>query len=109
MTAPAYSLAPAASDIATAFYARHAPQGGDHPEEARTLIPGAGTVAAMVDAAFWASLRREEGHPPLISLAFVPPARAGDPLRFENSIALVPDALARLAPAVESPGVHLGV
>ena len=109
VTQPAYSLAPTASEIVCAFYARHAPEGGDHAEEARSLIPGADTVVAMVDAAFWASLRREEGHPPLISLAFVPPDRAGAPLRFESTISLAPDELARLAPAVERPGVHLGV
>jgi hypothetical protein len=63
----------------------------------------------MVDAAFWASLHREEGRPPLISLAFVPPDRAGKPLKLEKPLALAPDALARLAPAVERPGVHLGV
>ena len=63
----------------------------------------------MVDAAFWASLRREEGRPPLISLAFVPPDRAGKPLLLEKPQSLAPNALARLAPAVERPGVHLGV
>lgn len=63
----------------------------------------------MVDAAFWASLRREEGRPPLISLAFVPPDRAGKPLMLERPLSLAPSALARLAPAVERPGVHLGV
>ncbi|CAN5918664.1 hypothetical protein BH11GEM1_BH11GEM1_16910 [soil metagenome] len=109
MTQPAYSLAPSASEIVCAFYARHAPEGGSHPEEARALIPGADTVVAMVDAAFWASLRREEGHPPLISLAYVPSDRAGEPLRFATPITLAPDALARLSPAVERPGVHLGV
>ena len=108
-TQPAYSLAPSASEIVCAFYERHAPEGGNHPEEARALIPAPETVVAMVDAAFWASLRREEGHPPLISLAFVPPERAGEPLRFEIPISLAPDELARLSPAVESPGVHLGV
>ena len=106
---PAYSLAPSASEIVCAFYARQAPEGGLHPEEARALIPGAATVVAMVDAAFWASLRREEGHPPLISLAYVPPDRAGKPLHFATPIPLAPDELARLSPAVERPGVHLGV
>jgi hypothetical protein len=92
-----------------AFYARHAPAGGDHGEDARALIPDWDAVAAMVDAAFWASLRREEGHPSLISLAFVPPDRAGQPLRLATPLSLAPDALAHLAPAVERPGIHLGV
>jgi hypothetical protein len=40
-------------------------------------------VEAIIDAAFWASLRREEGYTPTISLAFLPPDRAVRPLTFE--------------------------
>ena len=60
-------------------------------------------------AAFWASLRREEGFVPRISLAFLPPDPARSPMRFEQPLALGAMALARLAPAVERPGIHLGV
>ncbi|MEP6732711.1 MAG: putative sensor domain DACNV-containing protein [bacterium] len=109
MTEPAYSLAPSAAAIVSAFYAKHAPPGGDHGDDARALIPDANAIVEMVDAAFWASLRREEGRPPLISLAFVPPDRAGQPLTFATAQSLAPEALARLGPAVERPGVHLGV
>jgi len=63
----------------------------------------------MIDAAFWASLRREEGYSPLISLAFVSPEQAVSPLRFERSLLLGSKALTKLAPAVERPGIHLGV
>ena len=37
----------------------------------------------MIDAAFWASLRREEGYMPRISLAFLSPEQAVHPLVFE--------------------------
>lgn len=63
----------------------------------------------MIDATFWASLRREEGYVPTISAAFLDPDETRDPLRFEQTLPFAPDALARLAPAVERPGVHLGV
>jgi hypothetical protein len=66
-------------------------------------------IEAIIDAAFWASLRREEGFSPKISLALLPPEQAGQPLRFEHALPLTPAALARLAPAVERPGIHLGV
>ena len=59
--------------------------------------------------AFWASLRREEGRSPKISIAFVPPDAAAEPLTFESWLPLTPAGLARLAPAVERPGIHLGV
>lgn len=66
-------------------------------------------IAALVDAAFWASLQREEGYAPEISLAFLPPERAQNPLLFATPLRLNPRKLARLAPAVERPGIHLGV
>ncbi len=62
-----------------------------------------------MDAAFWASLQREEGYTPEISLAFLPPARALQPLLLKSPLPLGPRALARLSPAVERPGIHLGV
>ena len=71
--------------------------------------PDLEVVETIIDTAFWASLRREEGYTPTISLAFLPPARAVRPLTFEPPIPLAPDALARLAPAVKQSGTHLGV
>jgi hypothetical protein len=72
-------------------------------------LPDARTIAALVDAGFWASLKREEGYPPEISLAYLPPDRAEHPMRLASPLTLGPRALARLAPAVERPGIHLGV
>jgi hypothetical protein len=71
--------------------------------------PDARTIEALVDAAFWASLQREEGSPPAITLAFLPPDRAVRPMLLKDALPLGPRALARLAPAVERPGIHLGV
>jgi len=72
-------------------------------------LPDPATIELMIDAAFWASLRREEGYQPLISLAYLQPEQAADPLVFEQSLPLTPGALTRVAPAVERPGIHLGV
>ena len=66
-------------------------------------------MQAIVDVAFWASLRREEGLPTRISLALVAPEHVPQPLRFERSLRLSPHALTRVSPAVERPGIHLGV
>jgi hypothetical protein len=71
--------------------------------------PDVETIEALVDLAFWASLQREEGRAPRISLAYVPPAAAEHGMVFERGLAAAPRALARLAPAVERPGIHLGV
>lgn len=108
MTGPGY---PAARKIAARveqFFAQHA-AAGHSGDESPAPIPTAAVVEQIVDTAFWASLRREEGMSPQISLAFLPPERAGHPLVFERPIAFKAAALAKLAPAVERPGIHLGV
>jgi sensor domain DACNV-containing protein len=73
------------------------------------FAPDAATLETIIDAAFWASLRREEGYTPTISLAYLPPEQAGRPVLFERPISLAPGSLAKVAPAVERPGIHLGV
>ena len=73
------------------------------------LLPDAGTIESMVEVAFWASVGREEGYIPKLSLAFLRPVNEIRPLLFERSIPFEPEALTSLAAAVERPGVHLGV
>ena len=62
-----------------------------------------------MDAAFWTSLRREEGYVPKISLSLVAPEKADAPMFFEKALSLKPSNLVKIAPAVERPGIHLGV
>jgi hypothetical protein len=73
------------------------------------LLPDASVIEALVDTAFWASVRREEGYIPKISLAFLRPAGAVSPLIFKEPLPMEPSALTKLAAAVERPGIHLGV
>jgi Probable sensor domain DACNV len=101
---------PIAQEIATSImphFVRHVIAAGRG--EASAHLPQEETIAAIVDAAFWASLRREEGFVPKISLAFVPPDRTSHPLLFAQALPLEPEALARLGPAVEQAGIHLGL
>lgn len=72
-------------------------------------LADAEAIEAISDAAFWASLRREEGRTPKISLAFLPPVATAQPLLFERQLPLSAAGLAKLAPAVERAGIHLGV
>src|SRR5262245_22218546 len=73
------------------------------------LLPTAEQIEALVDTAFWASVRREEDYVPKISLAFLRPLPDVWPLTFATPLPLEPSALTRLAAAVEQPGIHLGV
>lgn len=71
--------------------------------------PDVTQIAALLDVAFWASLRREEGYEPTISLALMPPDAVAAPLLFAEALSLDATTLSKLAPAVERPGIHLGV
>src|SRR5689334_15926627 len=106
---PAYPAAHAIAATAHGHFARRVTAAREKGKDNLADVPDAKAIEAIVDAAFWASLRREEGYTPKISLAFVSPEQAGGPLRFEQRLPLEAVALTRLAPAVERPGIHLGV
>jgi hypothetical protein len=71
--------------------------------------PPVKVIEAIIDVAFWASLRKEEGREPKISIAYLPSTMAGQPLVFAKTLLLTPHLLTKLAPAVERSGIHLGV
>ena len=109
MTEPAYPAARVVAPKIAAHFAHHLEDANRRGFITRMTPPDADTIEAIIDAAFWASLRREESYVPKISLALLPPDAADHPLRFEQPLPLQTDKLVKLAPAVERPGIHLGV
>lgn len=106
---PTYKAARAVSARVEAHFAWHLAKARERGEQGLAPAPDAATIEAIIDATFWASLRREEGRSPKISLAFFQPDQVPQPLIFERTLPLTPDVLTKLGPAVERPGVHLGV
>jgi sensor domain DACNV-containing protein len=106
---PAYPAARLVAPKVVAHFARHSRDAIDRGARPAAPQPDAEVVEAIIDAAFWASLRREESYIPKISLAFVPPDTAPHPLLFERPLPLSAAALVKIAPAVERAGIHLGV
>ena len=109
MAEPAYPAARAIASSIEAHFLRHREAATAAGRTDLAPPPDAASVETIVDAAFWASLRREEGVTPKISLAFTPPSPSSSPLLFSQPLPLYAAALAKLAPAVERPGIHLGV
>ena len=109
MTEPAYPAARVVALKIQPHFSRHLTAEDGYHLRGLAPQPEAQDIEAIVDAAFWASLRRIEGYVPTISLAFVPPEQAGRPLKFERPFPLGAEILTQLAPAVERPGIHLGV
>src|SRR3989441_2685557 len=106
MAGPSY---PAARIVAERLVARVAASAAAFKNASDAPKPDAGTIEEIITTAFWASLRREEGHVPRISIAFLPPEQSVRPVQFNPRVRLEANFLARLAPAVEKPGIHIGV
>ena len=104
-----YPAAKAVAPTVAAHFARHLAEARQQGQQNLASLPAVGAIEAMIDAAFWASLRREEGYVPKISLAFLSPGQAAQPLLLERQLPLDPAVLTRVAPAVERAGIHLGV
>jgi len=110
MTRPStYHAAHAVAATIEAHFAEHLAEARARGETGLAQTPSARIIETMIDATFWASFRPEEGRFPKISLAFVPPEQARQPLMFEQRLPLTTATLTKLAPAVERPGIHLGV
>jgi len=110
MSSPAYPAARLVAPKVHAHFVRHvaeAQQRGD--DSPLATVPDADTIEAIIEAAFWASLRREETYVPKISLAYLSPDQSAQPMLFEKGLSLDPWRLAKVAPAVERQGIHLGV
>jgi DNA integrity scanning protein DisA with diadenylate cyclase activity len=109
MIQPTYPAARLVADAVQGHFARHIAAARTNGGAMIAEPPPPLATAAIIDAAFWASLRREEGKTPRISLAFLSPAGARHSLTFATKLALAPSVLSKVAPAVERPGIHLGV
>jgi hypothetical protein len=106
---PSYPAARAVAPKIHAHFVRHLEEVRRATGQPVRSAPEIDAIETIIDRAFWASLRREEGYVPKVSLALLSPADATHPLLFERPLPLAPAALARIAPAVERPGIHLGV
>src|SRR5580698_8090088 len=105
---PTYASAQLAAERIHGYLATQSALPGSSSGRAATL-PDSATLAALIDAAFWTSLRREEGYIPRVSLAFVAPGQVDDALTFATPLSPAAKDLAKLAAAVEGAGLHLGV
>jgi hypothetical protein len=109
MSASSYPAGRAIAPKLVAHFAAHLTAESARGRANLAFAPSPEVVEALIGAAFWASLRREEGYSPEISLAYLAPHQADNPLLLEKPLPLDGESLARLSPAVERPGIHLGV
>jgi len=106
---PAYKAARSVSGAIEKHFAEQLAEATGRGDANLATEPSQHTIEAIIDTTFWTSLRKEEGRSPKISLAFLTPEQSQQPLIFEQHLRLTSDVLAKLAPAVERSGIHLGV
>jgi len=106
---PTYHAARAVAATVEAHFERHLVEARQRGEGELAHAPDTRAIETIIDAIFWASFRPEEGRFPKISLAYLPPEQVRQPLMLEDRLPLTPAVLTKLAPAVERPGIHLGV
>jgi hypothetical protein len=112
MTYAGYPARRSVAERVRTHFVRHLEQASPEstsPVACVAAPPDLDSLEALIDVAFWTSLRREEGYVPIISLALVGPDETPSGLRFAEPLGLEPATLAKVAPAVERPGIHLGV
>jgi len=78
-TRSAYEAARVVAATVETHFSRHLAAARERGEDELASQPDAHTIETMIDAAFWASLRHEEGNSPKISLAFLPPSKLFNP------------------------------
>jgi len=76
LSEPTYLGARMVAPTLEVHFARHRAAATQHCDSLPPTPPAA-LLEAIIDVAFWASLRREEGRPPRISLALLTPQEAG--------------------------------
>ncbi|HZY37418.1 MAG TPA: hypothetical protein VFE53_12250, partial [Mucilaginibacter sp.] len=80
----AYQAAATSAPVIESHFARLLETAALQGETDLAPAPSLKVISSVIDVAFWASLRKEEGRSPKISLAYLPPALAGQPLVFEE-------------------------
>lgn len=109
LSEPTYLPARMVASVIEAHFKKHLYEARDLKDVNLATAPDSTIIEAVIDIGFWASLRREEGHSPQISLALLSPDQSDKPLIFGQKLRLTPQNLNKLAAAVEQPGIHLGV
>lgn len=80
-----------------------------HCPDTTAMVPDIDSIQQIIDVAFWASLRREEGRSPRVSMTYLPRSAAESALVFARPLPFAPKTLTKVAPAVERPGIHLTI
>ena len=78
------------------------------PPDVPSMIPSPEDLRALVEAVFWASMRKDEGREVSFVLAYEEPEPCDSSFVFRHPVELAAASLARLAPAVNNADARVG-
>ena len=87
LSAQSYPTAKLAAPTVHAHFAKHLGAARARGRDPIAALPTPEVIERMINATFWASLRREEGYVPKISMAFLPPEHTEHPMMLEQPAA----------------------
>jgi hypothetical protein len=90
LTEQSYPTAKLVAPTVHDHFAKHLAAARARGRDPVAALPSAEVIERMINATFWASLRREEGYVPKISMAFLPPEHTEHPMMLEQPVALAP-------------------
>jgi hypothetical protein len=76
--------------------------------DARSMIPTEADLRTLIEGAFWASLRKDEGREVSFVLAYEEPEPSDSAFVLRRPVAFEPVGLARLAPAIHDADARIG-
>src|SRR6185369_10003959 len=97
LSEPTYIAARMVASTIEAHFAQHLAEARSVDAKHLADEPKAPIIEAIIDVAFWASLRKEEGKSPKISISLLSPQQAKNPLIFGKRLRLTPHNLTKLA------------
>lgn len=109
ITDPIYQAARTVATTVENIFTQHLIRAREKNRRELAAVPSSRMIEEIIAVMFWTSLRKEEGHTPKISLAFLPPEQSENPILFGHRIPLAPGMLTKIAPGFERAGVYLGV
>jgi hypothetical protein len=109
VTAQSYPAARLVAPTVHSHFEKHLAGARARGRDPIAALPAPDAIERMINATFWASLRREEGYIPKISMAFLPPEQTEHPMMLARPMPLAPATLTKVAAIVEHAGIHLGV
>jgi hypothetical protein len=109
LTDQSYPTAKLVAPAVHTHFAKHLAAARSRGRDPIAALPEPDVIERMITATFWASLRREEGYIPKISMALLPPGHTEYPMMLAVPLPLSPAALTKVAAIVEHAGIHLGV